>query len=398
MARPENSMLERATKIEDQLVSWRRDIHMHPELGFEETRTAALVAEELESIGYRVRTGVGRTGVVAERGEGHPIVGIRADMDALPLQETNDVPYASKIPGLMHACGHDAHVAIAMGVATLLVQETFPGTVRFLFQPSEEKADDEGISGAPRMVEDGAMEGVDAVLALHVDADLSAGDIIVDSGVVAAGVDSLSATIIGHGGHGASPHETIDPIYLAAHVVLALHGIVSRRTNPFDPAVITVGSIHAGKAENVIPASAELGLTIRYMEPEMQKLLHAEIVKALSVAKVLGGDFEHEFQLGYPPMVNDVTVTNLLRDVATDLLGAEHIAPPERSMGSEDFGYFSELAPGAMFSLGCKIEGDMRPHHNPRFDVDERCLPIGAAILAEAALRMLRGEARLSSE
>jgi amidohydrolase len=361
-------------------------------LGFQEARTAALIADTLGRIGYRVRTGVGRTGVVAELGEGHPVVGIRADMDALPIQETNDVPYASKIPGVMHACGHDAHVAIAMGVATLLARETFPGTIRLLFQPSEEKVDEEGISGAPRMVEDGAMEGIDAVLALHVDADLPAGDIIIDSGVVAAGVDSLRATIIGHGGHGASPHETVDPIYLAAHVILALHGIVSRRTNPFDPAVITVGSMHAGKAENVIPESAELGLTIRYMKPEMQTLLHTEIVKALSVARALGGDFKHTFELGYPPMVNDAHITDLIRDAATDLLGDEHIAPPKGSMGSEDFGYFSELAPGAMFSLGCEIEGDMRPHHNPRFDVDERCLPIGAAILAESALRILRQE------
>jgi amidohydrolase len=386
-------MLERAKEIEELLVNWRRDIHMHPELGFEEVRTAALVADTLRPIGYQVRTGVGRTGVVAELGEGHPIVAIRADMDALPLQETNDVPYASRIPGVMHACGHDAHVAIAMGVATLLAKETFPGTIRFLFQPAEEKADDEGTSGAPRMVEDGAMERVDAVLALHVDADLPAGDIIIDSGVVAAGVDTLRATITGHGGHGASPHETIDPIYLAAHVVLALHGIVSRRTNPFDPAVITVGSIHAGKADNVIPESADLVATIRYIKPELQTLLHTEIVKALSVARALGGDVEHAFQLGYPPMVNDAHVADLIRDAATDLLGAEHVAPPERSMGSEDFGYFSELAPGAMFSLGCQIDGDMRPHHNPRFDVDERCLPIGAAILSLAALRILRQEA-----
>lgn len=392
MTHRENNMLEQAAKIEKQLVQWRRDIHMHPELGFQETRTAALVAEVLKSIGCRVRTGVGRTGVVAELGEGHPVVGIRADMDALPLQETNDVPYASQVPGVMHACGHDAHVAMAMGVATLLTSETFPGTVRFLFQPSEERTDDEGISGAPRMVEDGAMEGVDAVLALHVNADLAAGDIMVDSGVVYAGVDTLRATIIGHGGHGASPHETIDPIYLAAHVILALHGIVSRRVNPLDPAVITVGCIHAGEAENVIPERVELGATIRYMAPEMQKLLHAEIEKALSVARTLGGDFEHSFEIGFPPMVNDASQADLIREVATDLLGAEHIAPPEGTMGSEDFGYFSTLAPGAMFSLGCRIEGDMRPHHNPRFDVDERCLPIGAAILAEAALRILRQE------
>jgi len=387
-------MLEQAQKIENQLTDWRRDIHMHPELGFQETRTAALVAEVLESVGCRVQTGVGRTGVVAELGEGQPIVALRADMDALPIQEANDVPYASQTPGVMPACGHDAHVAILMGVATLLAKETFPGTVRFLFQPSEEKADDEGISGAPRMIEDGAMEGVDAVLALHVDADLDVGNINVDSGVVMAGVDSLSATVIGFGGHGASPHETIDPVYLASHVVLALHGIVSRRVNPLELAVITIGSIHAGQAENVIPAAAELKATIRYMKPETQELLHTEITKALSVAKALGGDYKLEFGLGYPPTVNDAGISDLIRQVATDLLGAEHIAPPEKTMGSEDFGYFSKLAPGAMFTLGSKMEDEMRPHHNPRFDVNERCLPIGVAMLAEAALRILRGETK----
>jgi len=190
-------MLQRAREIEEQLIAWRREFHIHPELGFEETRTAARVAEILEPLGYRIRTGVGRTGVVAERGEGHPIVAIRADMDALPIQDEKDVPYASQIPGVMHACGHDSHIAVGLGVATLLAQETFPGTVRFLFQPSEEKGDEENISGAPRMVEDGAMESVDAVLALHVDSGLPTGDITVGAGPASAGVDSFYATITG---------------------------------------------------------------------------------------------------------------------------------------------------------------------------------------------------------
>ena len=173
-------MLERARGIEDQLVSWRREIHMYPEVGFQETRTAGFVADELESLGYRVQTGVGRTGVVGERGEGHPVVAIRADMDALPIQEENEVSYASRTPGVMHACGHDAHTAIALGVATLLAQETFPGTVRLLFQPAEEVEDEEGLSGAPRMAQDGAMDGVDAVMALHVDSGAPVGEISVD--------------------------------------------------------------------------------------------------------------------------------------------------------------------------------------------------------------------------
>jgi amidohydrolase len=383
-------MLRRTREIEDQLVAWRREFHTYPELGFRETRTSARVADVLEALGYRVRSGVGKTGVVAERGQGPPIVAIRADMDALPIQEANDVPYASQVPGVMHACGHDAHVAIALGVATLLAQETFPGTVRLLFQPAEEVGDDEGVSGAPRMVQDGAMEQVEAVLALHVASDLPVGDVIVDAGAASAGVDSFFVTIFGKGGHGAMPHTVVDPVYIAAHVVLALHGIVSRRLHPLDPAVISVGSIHGGKAENVIPERVDVSGTIRFMETEVQKQIHAEIERGLEIARTLGGDYTLRIKNGGRPMVNDEGIVRLIREVVTDLLGDDHIQSRKPEMGSEDFGAFSELAPGAMFSLGCLIEGDKRRHHDPSFDIDERCLPIGAAILAETALRLLR--------
>jgi amidohydrolase len=383
-------MLERARAIEERLVAWRREFHAHPELGFRETRTAARVAEVLEPLGYRVRTGVGRTGVVAERGKGHPIVAIRADMDALPIQEANDVAYASQVPGVMHACGHDCHTAIALGVATLLAKESFPGTVRFLFQPSEETGDDEGISGAPRMVEDGAMEGVDAVLALHVAGDVAVGDVVLEAGPVSAGVDSFYATIIGKGGHGAFPHDVVDPIHIAGHVILALNTIVSRRLHPADPAVVSIGSIHGGQAVNVIPERVEMTGTIRYLEPEVKEQIHEEIKRAMGIAKAMGGDYALRLEGGYPPMLNDEGVVILLREVIADLLGAGRIQPHKREMGAEDFGSFSALAPGAMFMLGSRIEGDERQGHSPRFDVDERCLPIGAALLAEAALRLLR--------
>jgi len=389
-------MLKRAREIEEQLVTWRRDFHMHPELGFQEVRTAARVAEVLESLGYRVRSGVGRTGVVAERGQGSPIVGIRADMDALPIQEENDVPYASQVPGVMHACGHDAHTAIGLGVATLLAQEQFPGTVRLLFQPAEEIEDEEGMSGAPRMIEDGAMEGVDVVLALHTDSDNPAGDISLEIGPSAAGVDTLYATIVGRGGHGAYPHKVVDPIYIAGHVILALHAIVSRRLDPCELGVLSIGSIHGGQADNVIPERVEISGTIRFVKPEVRERIHAEVERALGVARALGGDYELRIETGYPPMVNDAGVVDLLRQVATDLLGTEHISPPQPGMGSEDFAFFSNLAPGAMFSLGCQIEGDVREAHSPRFDVDERCLPVGAAVLAEAALRLLREQDKIT--
>jgi len=385
-------MLERAQAIEEQLVAWRRDFHQHPELGFHEARTAAKVVEEVEKMGYRVRAGVGRTGVVAERGEGQPVVAIRADVDALPVQEANDAPYASEVPGVMHACGHDAHTAILLGVAKLLAEETFPGTIRLLFQPAEEVEDEEGISGAPRMVEDGAMEGVDMVLALHVAASLKTGDISVEAGAASAGVDTFYATITGRGGHGSAPHKVVDPIHISGHVILALNGIVSRRLDPFVPAVISIGSIHAGKADNVIPEQVEMSGTIRFMEPEVQEQIHAEIERALEMARTMGGDYESRIEIGYPPMINDEEAVELIEAVARDLLGEEHVAPPEKGMGSEDFGYFSELATGAMFSLGAKVEEDERRHHSPHFDIDERCLPVGAAVLAEAALRRLRQE------
>jgi amidohydrolase len=384
-------MLARARDIKGQLTAWRRDFHMHPELGFQEERTAASVAAALEDLGYRVRTGVGRTGVVAERGQGLPIVAIRADMDALPIQEANDVPYASRTPGVMHACGHDCHTAIALGVAMLLSQEPFPGTVRFLFQPSEEMEDHEGKSGAQRMVEDHALENVHTVLALHVDGSLPVGEITAGAGSVTAGVDTFHATIIGEGGHGAYPHRVIDPIHIAGHVILALHGIVSRRIHPHDPAVISIGSIHGGEADNVIPQRVRMSGTIRYTQAEVQDKIHAEIDQALQIAQAMGGDYTLEIDLGCPPMFNAPEAVELISQVASDILGPEHVKIRRQEMGAEDFGFFTALTSGAMFGLGCRIEGDERALHNPRFDVDEDCLPVGAAILAEAALRRLRG-------
>ena len=384
-------MLEQAMSIERDLVAWRRDFHTFPELGFRETRTAARVAEVLDSLGYRVRTGVARTGVVGERGQGRPVVAVRADMDALPIQEANQVPYASQVPGVMHACGHDAHTAIVLGVATLLTREEWPGTLRLLFQPAEEVSDEEGVSGAPRMVEEGAMEGVDAVLALHLDTSVPTGDVTVGTGPVSAGVDTFRAAVVGRGGHGAKPHEVVDPIYIAGHVILALHGIVSRRLYPFDQAVVSIGTVSGGEADNVIPERVHLSGTLRFMEPHVQRQLHAEVERALTVARALGGDYTLEIELGYPPTVNDPAVADLLRQVSTDLLGIDHVHLPPGTMGAEDFGFLCALAPGAMFRLGCRIEGDERFAHGPRFDIDERCLPIGAAILAETVLRVLRG-------
>ena len=383
-------MLQRANKIAGQITEWRRDFHKHPELGFQETRTSGKIAETLAALGYRVRTGVGRTGVVADLGEGHPMVAIRADIDALPIQDAKNVPYASQVPGVMHACGHDAHTAMAMGVATLLKEETFPGGVRFLFQPAEETDDDEGLSGASRMIEDGAMTGVDYALALHVSSDIPVGDIGVRAGPASAGVDTFYAAVIGTGGHGASPHALIDPIYLSTFVTQAIYGIISRRISPMESGVVSIGSIQGGSKDNVIPDQVKLVGTIRYNEPAVQEQLHLEIERALQIAQAMGGDYDLKIVTGYPPVINDPDLIDLIHNAAADLLGSNHVVEAVRRMGAEDFSFFQRRAPGAMFRLGARIEGDERLHHNPYFDIDEHCLPIGVAVMAETALRLLR--------
>jgi amidohydrolase len=384
-------MLTRADELLEKLVAYRHDFHQHPEVGFNEFRTSAKVAEVLTSLGCRVRKNVGKTGVVGEMGDGKPIIAIRADMDALPLQEENQTDYASENPGVMHACGHDAHTAILLGVAEILSKEEhLPGTVRFLFQPAEEVADEKGFSGAQRMIQEGAMEGgVGMTLALHVSSHIRVGQISVETGPASGGVDTFRAAVLGMGGHGARPHETVDPIFLAAYVILALNGIVSRRLNPYDPAVVSIGSIHAGSVDNVIPSRVDMLGTIRYMEPTVQKQIHNEIKKAFEVAKSLGGNYKLKFEIGSPPMINAPKVVNLIKETASEIIGGQNIVPPQRGLGAEDFGCFSELAPGAMFSLGCLFEGDEREHHNSRFDVDDACLPYGVAILSSTALRYL---------
>ncbi|MCJ7715843.1 MAG: amidohydrolase [Anaerolineales bacterium] len=382
-------MLNKAKTIQPNMIAWRRDFHMHPELGFKEERTSKIVAEALESFGYRVQRGVGKTGIVAEIGTGKPIVAIRADMDALPIIEANQVPYKSINQGVMHACGHDAHTAIALGTAKLLSQESFPGTVRFLFQPAEEIEDEEGVSGAPRMIEDGAIDDVDIVLALHVDSSISTGEVEISTEFASAGVDTFYAKIIGKGGHGSTPHKVIDPIFISGYIILAIHGIVSRQLYPFDPAVISIGSIQGGQADNVIPEEVNMSGTIRFLNPSVQQKIHTEIKKAMEISRSLGGDYELKIVEGYPPMDNHQGTVDLFKKVASDLLGDEKIITPKPEMGAEDFGFFLQKAPGAMFMLGCKIEEDVRRHHDSRFDIDEECMPVGVAIFAETTLRIM---------
>jgi amidohydrolase len=391
-------MLEKAKAMQQQLTAWRRDFHSHPELGFQESRTAEKVVGILGEFGIQARSGVGRTGVVSEIGHGKPLVAIRADMDALPLQEANQVPYASQNKGVMHACGHDAHTSMLLGAAVLLSREEFPGTVRLLFQPAEEVADEEGLSGAQRMIQAGVMDGVELALALHVDPSTAVGTIRIGSGPASGGEDSFFGEIIGTGGHAADARLSIDPFYLAAHVVLALNAIVSRHLDPFDPAVVSIGTLHGGSTENVIPERVKISGTLRFTQKRVQELIHAEIRRAFDLTHSLGGKYKLNFQIGTPPMINAPVASDLIEAVGIDFLGRKNVLPMEPDLGAEDFSCYLELVPGAMFSLGTGSENFQRQVHNPDFDLDESSLPIGVAILAESVLRYLRGSHNLETK
>jgi amidohydrolase len=388
-------LLTKAEALAGQLVAWRRDIHQHPELSFQEHRTARLVAETLEGFGIETQTGVGRTGVVGILGEGSPVIGIRADMDALPILEENPNDYRSQTPGAMHACGHDAHTAMLLGVARLLSEmpDRPPGQIRFFFQPSEEASDNEGKSGAVRMIEDGALEGVDRVIALHVGSDMPANQIMVDSGFITASEDSFEVSILGTGGHGAYPHQTVDPTFILPQVLNAIHGIRARKVDPTKAAAISIGSIHAGAVSNVIPAVVEITGTMRSFDDSVREQLKLELVKALEIAKAMGGDYRVRIRPGYISTYNDPTVVDEIRQSAEAMKGEGVFLKPEASMGAEDFSYMTRAAPGAMFMLGAAVGDFSRPHHTPVFDIDERVLPLGAAVLADTTCRLLESAA-----
>lgn len=391
-------MLDRARALSDEIIRLRRTIHANPELSFQEHETATLVVDTLTEIGgYEIRTGVGRTGVVAELGApSGPIIGIRADMDALPIQEENNIPYRSQKPGVMHACGHDAHTAILLGVAHLLRQsyaeENWNGRVRLLFQPSEENADEDGISGATAMITDDALEGLNAVIALHVIADQPSGVFFFQDGPSLAAVDSFEAWIRGDGGHGAYPHTGSDPLFMLGPILTALYAVPSRRINPLRPAVLSLGQICGGTASNVIPNEVKLQGTMRSLDTDVREQLWQEVENALRLSELMGGSYELHIIKGYPPMINDPEANDWMRAVTRDLLGEEAVLDVQFGMGAEDFAYMTQKARGAMFMLGAAIpDGLPRHHHTSIFDIDESILAPGAAVLAETARRFLTG-------
>jgi IAA-amino acid hydrolase len=388
---------QQAKAIHEQIRNWRREIHRYPELTFTEHRTAGLVNAALVDLGIETETEVAKTGVIGHiLGGAGPLVGLRADMDALPILEESGVEYSSSRPGIMHACGHDAHTAMLLGAAVILQdlarQGRLPGQVRLLFQPSEEAQDAEGKSGGMRMVEENALAGLDAVFGVHVDPLTPVGAVSTRSGPMMAAADSFDLIIHGRGGHAARPHLTVDPILLASHVVQAIHHIVSRRLDPTASGVITVGTIQGGTVGNVIPEWVQMSGTIRSFTPESRQVLYDELRRACGVAEALGGSFELNILDGYPPTVTDETATGVMMAATRDFLGEENVRICPQLMGAEDFSYMAQQAPGSFLRVGTHDPSWDRMYyvHTPQFRMNEDALPVGAAALAAAAVRWMQ--------
>lgn len=382
--------------LRSEIVRLRRDFHRHPEPGFEERRTAAKVAEWLEDCGgYRIRTGVAKTGVVADiagPGSSRPLVVLRADMDALRLQEENeDLDYRSAIPGLMHACGHDAHTAILLGVARIISRhrESLAGAVRLLFQPAEESP-----GGAEPMIAEGVLADPKpaAIFALHVWSPLPVGYVALREGAIMASTAELRIRVRGQGGHGACPHQTVDPIVAASHFIVALQSIVSRNVDPLDSAVLSIGKIQGGSVMNAIADEVVLEGTQRSFLPETRALLIRRLREiACGVDQTFGTRTEVTLIDRYPAVVNDPQMTRLTSEVAEELLGPGRVQTDLRLMGGEDMAFYQNEIPGCFFFIGAgnAEKGIDRPHHNPGFNIDEDVLPIGVEILLRLAERFV---------
>lgn len=387
--------LERIAELTDRLaprlIEIRRHLHAHPELSGQERQTAAYVAGVLSSCGLHVTEAVGKTGVIGElAGEGDRTLAIRTDMDALPIRELTDLDFASRSPGIMHACGHDVHATVGLGVAMVLSQlgETLPGTVRFLFQPAEEIA-----QGANWMVRDGAMRDVDGIFGLHVFPTMPAGSVGIRYGALTAAADEFEIFIQGESGHGARPHEATDAIWIAAQVITALQQAIARTQNPLRPLVLTVGQIEGGRAPNVIADRVRLAGTLRTLHPETRANLAAWIEQIVSgVCQTHEASCEVNYRPGVPSVQNDQSLTQVLEAAAREALGGDRVQLlPEPSLGAEDFSMYLQEAPGSMFRLGVgRAGGPNYPLHHPKFEIDEAAIATGVVTLAHAACKYLQ--------
>lgn len=379
------------------MVALRRDLHEHPELAFEEVRTSGIVAQRLRALGLEVQTGVAKTGVVGllRGGAGKAdakTIAIRADMDALPIHEQNDIDYRSTIDGKMHACGHDGHTSIALAVADILSKrrDELTGNVKFVFQPAEEM-----IGGAEPMIKEGAMEGVDGIIGLHLISDYPVGRVGVRSGSIFASADKFVITVKGKGGHAAMPEASVDPIVIGAYIITALQTLISRETSPFSPAVITIGRVIAGTAFNIIPETAELQGTMRAFNKEHREKLVRRITEVASgVASAMGATCHIDFIDGCPPCVNDAAMTEVVHKAAVESVGDGKVDDGDvvLTTGSDDMACFLNAVPGCYFIVGANnpAKGADFPHHHPHFNVDEDAMPVGVEVLTRAALEFLK--------
>jgi amidohydrolase len=373
--------------MQSQLVEWRRKLHQRPELGFRERITSDFVSQKLTEWQIPHETGIAQTGIVAivSGSQPGPVLAIRADMDALPIQEENEVPYRSQHDGIMHACGHDGHTAIALGTAYYLSQhpEQFTGTVKLIFQPAEE-----GPGGAKPMIEAGILRNpdVEAIVGLHLWNNLPVGTVGVREGALMAATELFRCMVKGKGGHGAMPHQTVDSIVVSAQIINALQTIVSRNVDPLQSAVVTVGALHAGHAHNVIAASAELKGTVRYFDPNLSNFFDQRLEQVIAgVCQSYGANYEFEYRKLYPPVINDAQIAELVRSVAESVIETPAGVVPEcQTMGGEDMSFFLQEVPGCYFFLGSANvdKGLAYPHHHPRFDFDETALSTGVEIFA----------------
>ena len=382
-----------AELLRGQLVAWRRDFHAHPELAFQERRSASIIADRLRELGYQVQMGIATTGVVGllEGKRPGPVVMVRFDMDALPITEENESDYVSQNPGVMHACGHDGHMAIGLGIATLMARrrDEMAGTLKLVFQPAEE-----GANGAEAMVKEGVLENPrpDVFLATHVWNEKPIGTVDVSSGAIMAAAEKWTCTVRGKGGHGALPHQTVDPVVATAQIVTALQTVVSRNVSPLETAVVTVGTVHGGDAFNVIPAHVELSGTIRTYDPATRETVLRRVREVIEgVAAACGAAAELEIVSLTPAVINDAEVAEVVRAAAEAVVGPENVSSGERTMGSEDAAFFMQEVPGCYFFLGSANaeRGLNAPHHNPRFDFDEDALVLGVAVLMHALTHYL---------
>jgi amidohydrolase len=371
-----------------QIVAWRRDFHQHPEVAFEEKRTSEVIRKFLESLGLQVSAcgGLGLRAVLEGR-PGGKTVALRADMDALPLVEEGDKEYISLNKGAAHACGHDGHVAILMGVAKVLSahKNELPGRVVFLFQPAEELPP----GGAIDMVKDGALNGVDAVFGLHLWQGMPTGKVAALGGPMMAQADNFTIMVKGRGGHGSMPHLARDSILAASEIVVASQSIVSRNVDPLKPAVVSFGMVQGGTVNNIIPTTVTLKGTVRTFDPKVQALIEGRLkTVAETAAQTFGAEAQLEYVIGYPVVVNDPAMTELALDVARKTLGPERILVMDPVMGGEDFAYFLQKVPGAFIFFGAG-DGRTFPHHHPGFDIDEKALPEAALLMTRIALEFL---------